>query len=142
VQVEPGEIPQYALQRELHEELGVQVGPSGTFCTASCADRSAGLLDCPHSSCAAHAAASNAAPNRPIACDHSLRAFALSARVQVPERALQALTFVSHRYGYWSHNFLALLFGEAAASASDASPSTSAGTLRASGSTCGLPSGA
>ena len=33
---------------------------------------------------------------------------------QVEERALQALTFVSHRYGYWSHNFLALLFGERA----------------------------
>lgn len=35
-------------------------------------------------------------------------------RPQVEERSLQALTFVSHRYGYWSHNFLALLFGERA----------------------------
>ncbi|KAL4429812.1 hypothetical protein ABPG77_010929 [Micractinium sp. CCAP 211/92] len=50
--VEPGEIPQYALQRELFEELGVEV----------------------------------------------------------EEQALQALTFVSHRYVYWHHNFLALLF--------------------------------
>lgn len=31
---------------------------------------------------------------------------------QVEEQALQALTFVSHRYVYWHHNFLALLFGE------------------------------
>ena len=32
--------------------------------------------------------------------------------VQVDEGALQALTFVSHRYSIWYHNFLALLFGE------------------------------
>ena len=31
--------------------------------------------------------------------------------VQVEERSLQALTFVSHRYWRLSHNFLALLFG-------------------------------
>ncbi|PSC69440.1 18S rRNA biogenesis RCL1, partial [Micractinium conductrix] len=50
--IEPGEVPQFALQRELHEELGIEVD----------------------------------------------------------EGALQALTFVSHRYSIWYHNFLALLF--------------------------------
>jgi hypothetical protein len=35
-----------------------------------------------------------------------------AALLQVEERKLQALTFVSHRYRHFSHNFLALLFGE------------------------------
>ena len=119
--VEAGEIPQYALQRELHEELGVEVSermdrqapggwapkdgaaPSGRRRRRSpaCANEDRTQLE------------PNVCATRPLLLHFAECecACVLLVCVQVEERSLQALTFVSHRYWRLSHNFLALLFG-------------------------------
>lgn len=113
VQVEAGEIPQYALQRELYEELGVEVraciqrlsvtdrcgciSPEQADAAVHCSLQICALLLLPGSWLAASL--------MPPKCLLSLH------RWQVEEGALQALTFVSHRYWGFPHNFIALLFG-------------------------------
>ena len=87
--MEEGETPQYALQRELHEELGVEVSayPPTRLRRARRAPRRA-------------PPPTHTRPPR--------------RRAQVEVDALQPLTFVSHHYTRLHHNFLALLYGERA----------------------------
>ena len=103
--VERNETPQVALRRELAEELGVEV--RGWVGWQTCGGLRRRRRACWPASPACPPPSGLAVTGlTPL-----LAAAPPRCAPQVELDALQALTFVSHRYRFWSHNFLALLFG-------------------------------